>query len=147
MSYVTNMVSDLEDIQGARLTWSQEGQGYSTGIFIAGLNEPASVAAQIADVLDGKSAMVARNLYGLYSWNNRNVANPVDVGQEPRRVRLIFQITFNGVPVPYTKGIWVPAMLATSRTEIQQTGMSIADIYAADANVTSCRFLVPYSNT
>ena len=36
-------------------------------------------------------------------------------------------------------------MIATDRDTIQTYGEEIAALYEADANVTSCRFLVPFS--
>ena len=145
MSFLTNLVPNLDGIQGARMSWSQKGAGFSTSIFCAGLAKPAEVAAQVATQISGASALVARNLYGLISWDNRDVDNPDDVGQEPRRVRLLFSIKLAAAPLPYTKGIWIPAMIATDRDTIQTYGEEIAALYEADANVTSCRFLVPFS--
>lgn len=33
MSFLTNLVPNLDGIQGARMSWSQKGAGFSTSIF------------------------------------------------------------------------------------------------------------------
>ena len=144
MTFQTNLVTSLDQVQGARLSWSQANRGYTSSIFVSGLDAPHTVAAKIADALSDSSSFLPRNLYLLCSWLNRGVPSPPDAGQEPKGTRLLFLIKYTGVAIPYTKGIWVPAMLAATRDAITARGEAVAAIYRADPNVESCTFLIPF---